>query len=90
VGSGRREGEAANWGDGVARNFEMSAGFASSVPSAAVFLKGWSHEALGDELSRCPSPGVAEGLEGIENLEAKGRRDLWARFARSGIAIQLD
>jgi len=33
---------------------------------------------------------VAEGVKGVENLEAEGRRDVWARFARRGIAIQLD
>ena len=56
------------------------AGLASSDPSAAVFLKGCPHEALGDKLSRCPNPAVAEGMEGIENLEAEGRRNIWTRF----------
>jgi hypothetical protein len=55
VGSGR-EGEVAKQSDGVARNFGVLAGLASSVPSAAVFLHGWPHEALGDELCHCLIP----------------------------------
>jgi len=74
----------------VARHFGTLASLASSGPSAAVFLKGWPHKALGDELSQCPNPGVAEGVKGVENLETEVRWDVWARFARRGIAVQLD
>ena len=52
----RREGEVANWINVVAGNFGALAGLATSGPSAAVLLNGWPHEALGDELSRCPNP----------------------------------
>jgi len=73
----------------VARSFGTLASLAS-LASSAVFLKGWPHEALGDELSQCPNPRVAEGVKGVENLETEGRRDIWARFARRGITVQLD
>ena len=64
------------------------AGLASSGPSAA-FLNGWPHEALGDELSRCLNPRVAEGMQGVEDLKAE-RWDVWARFTRRGVAVQFD
>jgi hypothetical protein len=48
----RREVEVTYWGDGVARVFGALAGLASSGASAAVFLDGWPHDALVDELSR--------------------------------------
>ena len=53
-------------------------------------FKSWPHEALGDELSRCPNPVVAEGVQGVEYLETEVSRDVWARFARRGMAVQLD
>jgi len=87
---GGRDGGFANWGDGVARNFGTLGSLASSGPSAALFLKGWPNEALGDDLSRCPKPGVAEGVKGVEKLEMEAKRDVWARCARKGIAVQLD
>jgi hypothetical protein len=37
-------------------------GWQSRAQSAAVFLDGWPHEALGDELSRCPNSGMAERM----------------------------
>jgi hypothetical protein len=58
---GRKEGEVANWSNGVARNFGALAGLASLGPSAAVLRNGWPH-ALGDELSCDLNSGVAGGL----------------------------
>ena len=46
----------------MARNFGAPAELASSGPSEGIFLNGWPHEALGDELSRCLNSGVAEGM----------------------------
>jgi hypothetical protein len=46
----------------VARNFGALAGLVSPGPSAAIFLNGWPHEELGDEISRCLNSGVAEGM----------------------------
>jgi hypothetical protein len=46
----------------VARKFEALAGMERSGPSAAGFLNGWPHEALGDELSRRLNSGMAEGI----------------------------
>jgi hypothetical protein len=88
--AGRREGEVANWGDRVSGNFGTLAGLASSGPSAAGFLNGWPHEALGDELSRCLNTWVAEGVLRVENLTAVRRRDVWAWFSRRGAAVQID
>jgi hypothetical protein len=88
--AGRREGEVTEWSNGVPGNFRALAGLASSGPNAAVFLHGWPHETLGDELSRCLNNGVAEGMEGVENLAAERRWDVWAWFTRRGIAVQLD
>jgi len=65
---GRREGEVSDWSNGVVRNFGELAGLASSGPSAAVLLNGWPQEALGNELSRCLNPWVAEGMQGVEDL----------------------
>ena len=73
----------------MARSFGTLASLAS-LASSAVFLKGWPHEALGDELSQCPNPRVAEGVKGVEKLEMEAKRDVWARCARKGIAVQLD
>jgi hypothetical protein len=88
--AGGREGEVNDWSKCVTGNFRVLAGLASSGPSAAVFLHGWPHEALGDELGRCLNTGVAEGVEGIENLTAERRRDVWVWFARRGVVVQLD
>jgi hypothetical protein len=55
-------GEVANWRNGLARHFRGLAVLASSGPSAAVFLDGWPHEVLGEELSRLLDSGVAEGM----------------------------
>jgi len=63
---------------------------ASSSPSAAVLLNGWPHEALGDELSGCRNPWVAEGMQGVEDLTAERRWDVRARFTRRDFAVQLD
>jgi hypothetical protein len=60
--AGRREGEVAHRGDGLAGGFRALAGLASSGPSAAVFLDGRPHEVLGDELSRHLDSGVTEGM----------------------------
>jgi hypothetical protein len=60
--AGRREGEVANWNYDVARYFGALAVLASSGTSAAVFLNGWPHQALGNELRRCFSSGVAERM----------------------------
>jgi len=75
---------------GVAGNFGELAGLASSGPSAAVLLNGWPHEALGEELSRCLNPWVAEGMKGVEDLTTERRWDVWVRFTRRGVAVQLD
>jgi len=83
------EGEFANWSNGVAGNFGALAGLASSGPSAAVLLNGWPHEALGDELSPCLNSWVTEEMQGVEDLTAV-RWDVWARFTRRGVAVQLD
>jgi len=88
--AGRREGEVANWSDCVSGNFGALAGLASLGPSAAVFLNGWPHEALRDELSCCLNTGVAEEVQGVENLTAGRRRDVWACFTTRGVAVQLD
>ena len=66
------------------------AGLASSGPSVAVLLNCWPHEALGDDLSRCINPWVAEGMQGVEDLMAERGWDVWARFTRRGVAVQLD
>lgn len=58
--AGRREGEVANWSDGVPENFGALAGLASSGPSAGDFLNCWSHEALEDEFKRCLHSRVTE------------------------------
>jgi len=46
----------------VARNLGGLAGLANSGPSAAVFLDGWQHEALVDELRSFLNSGVDEGI----------------------------
>ena len=69
--AGRREGEVANWSDCVSGNFGGLAGLSSSGPSAALFLNGWQHEALRDELSCCLNTGLAEEVQGVENLTAE-------------------
>jgi hypothetical protein len=74
----------------VAGKFAVLAGLASSGPSAAVFLNVWPHEALGDELGHCLNPWVAEGVQGVEDLTAERRWDVWARFTIRGVAVQLD
>ena len=74
----------------MAGNFGALAGLASSGPSAAVLLNGWPHEALGDELSHCLNPWVAEGMQGVENLTVEMGWDIWARFTRRGVTVQLD
>jgi len=48
----RREGEFADWSNGVAENGAL-AGLASSGTSAAVLLIGWPHETLGDGFNHC-------------------------------------
>jgi hypothetical protein len=70
--------------------FGALAGLASSGPSVAVFLNGWPHEALLDELSRCLNTRVAEGVQGVEYLTEERRRDVWAWFTRRCVAVQLD
>ena len=50
----------------------------------------WPHEAFGEELSRCLNPCVAEGMQGVEDMTAERRWDVWARFTRRGVAVQLD
>jgi hypothetical protein len=62
---------------------------ASSGPSAAVFLNGWPHEALGAELSHCLNTRMAEGVQGVEYLTAERKRDVWAWFTRRCVAVQL-
>jgi len=74
----------------VAGNFGALAGLASSGPNAAVLLNGWPHEALGDEAYRCLNPWVAEGMQEVEDLTAERGWDVWARFTRRGVAVQLD
>jgi len=44
-------------------NLGVLAGLAGSGPSAALFLNGWAHKALGDKLSRCLSSRVAVGVK---------------------------
>jgi hypothetical protein len=46
----------------VAKNIEALAGLANWGPNAAIFVHGWPHEELGDELSRCFGSGMAEGV----------------------------
>jgi hypothetical protein len=75
--AGRREIKVADRGYGVARNFGALAGLASS----AVFLNGWPHEALGDELGCSFNAGVAEGMQGVKYLLAKRRWYVRARFS---------
>jgi len=74
----------------VAGNFGALAGLASSDLSAAVLLNGWPHEVLGDEFNHCLNPWVAEGMQGVEDLTAERGWDVWARFTRRGVAVQLD
>jgi len=74
----------------VVGNFGVLAGLASLGPSAAVLLNGWPHEALGDKLSHCLNPWVAEGMQGVEDLTAERRWDVWARFTRRDVTVQLD
>ena len=70
--------------------FGALAELASSGPRAAVFLNGWSQEALGDELSRNLNTRVAERVQGVEYLTAERRRDVRAWFTRRGVVVQLD
>jgi hypothetical protein len=86
---GRREGEVASWSDGVA-SFGVLAGLASSGPSVAVFLYGWPHEALGDELCHCLDSRVAEGMQGIEYLMVGRRWDIWSWFTSGCVTVHLD
>ena len=72
-----REGRVVEGSDCVARNLTALAGLASSGPSATVFLNGWPHEALGDELSRCLDAWVAEGMKYVM---AERRRDVWSWY----------
>ena len=65
-----REGEVTTWYNGIAGNFRSLGGLAISGPIAAVLVNGWPHEGLGDRLSRCLNPWVAEGMQGVENLTA--------------------
>jgi hypothetical protein len=88
--AGRKESEVANCSDCVSGNFEALAGLAGSGPIAVVFLNGWPHEALGEEISRCFNTRLAEGVQGVENLTAENRRDTWTWFSRRGVAVQLD
>jgi hypothetical protein len=83
-------GKVADGSNGVARDFGALAGLASSGPSVAVFLNGWPHEALGDELSRYLDSMVAEGMQGIGYLPTERRLDVWSRFAGGLVTIQLD
>jgi len=69
----------------VAGNFGALAGLARSAPKC-----GSPYEALGDELSRCLNYWVAEGMQVVEDLTAERRWDVWARFTRRGVAVQLD
>jgi len=73
----------------VEGNFGALTGLASSGPSAAV-LNGWPHEAVGDELSRCLNPWVADGMQGVDDLTAERGWNVWAKFTRRGVAVQLD
>jgi hypothetical protein len=56
------KGKVAKRSDCMAGHFGTVAGLASSGPSAVVFLNGWPHEALGDELDRCLHTWVTEGV----------------------------
>jgi len=47
----------------------------------AVFLHGWPHEALGDELGQCLDSGMAKGMQGFEYLAAERERDVGCCFA---------
>ena len=62
----------------------------NSGPSAAVFLNGCTHEALGDELSRCLNSRVAEGMQGVEYLMAERGWDIGTRFSSRCVTVQLD
>jgi hypothetical protein len=73
------EGKVAKGSDCVAGHFGALAGLASAGPSAAVFLNGWPHEALGDELRRSLDSWVTEGMKGIKYLTAE-RRDVRSWF----------
>ena len=74
----------------MAGNVGALAGLASSAPSVAILLNCWPHEALGDELSRCINPWVAEEMHGVVDLTAERGWDEWARFTRRGVTVQLD
>lgn len=74
----------------MARNFRALAELASSGPSEGIFLNGWPHEALGDELSRCLNSGVAEGMKVVEYLMAERRWDEWMWFPHRCFTVQLD
>ena len=71
----------------MAGNFGQLVGLASSGPSAAVFLRGWSREALGDKLNRCLDSGMAKGMQGLEYLVAERRWNVGAWFPRGGVAV---
>ena len=76
--AGRWVGEVSKWSENVARNLGPLAGLASSSPSAAAFLNGWPHEALGDVLSRCLNSRLAERMKEVEYLterDGMGRMD---------------
>ena len=85
-----RERKVAKESDCIARNFGALAGMAISGPSAAVFLIGWPHEALGNEISCYLYARVAEGMHEIKYLTAERRRDLWSWFYFGCVAVECD
>jgi len=74
----------------VAGNIGALARLGSSGPNAAVLLNVWPHETLGDELNSCFNAWVAEGMQGFEDLTAERGWDVWARFTRISVAVQLN
>ena len=85
-----REGEVTTWNNGIAGNFGSLGYLAISGPIAAVLLNGWAHEELGDRLSRCLNPWVAEGMQGVENPTAEREWHVWARFTIRSVTVQLE
>jgi hypothetical protein len=83
-----REGKVAKGSNSVAGHFGALAGLASSGPIAAVFLNGWAHEALGEELSRSLDSWVTEGTKGVKYLTAERRRDVRSWFYSGRVAVE--